>query len=152
MLGNASMSLHRPRWRPVIIGCRLCTLVNTPKTAVSVGHPLATDYYMTVSVGSFAMPNPATSATPTTALLSIYAVATPSGPGRSYFSITASPASQSIGAGSSASSTLSLAAGAGFSGTVTLAVTLVVRPGVPAPLPHLRSVRFQVRQRSLFQP
>lgn len=45
------------------------------------------------------------------------------GPPPSDFTISASPTSQSVGGGSSASSSLSLAAGGGFSGTVTLTVT-----------------------------
>jgi hypothetical protein len=53
--------------------------------------------------------------------------ATPSGPD---FSINASPSSQTVGAGATASFTLSLAASGGFTGTVSLSVTSGSPPGV----------------------
>lgn len=67
------------------------------------------------------------------AWVSLVAGILPSGPPpppASDFTITATPSSQSIGAGATASSTLNLAAGGGFSGTVTLAVTSGCPSGV----------------------
>jgi hypothetical protein len=53
-----------------------------------------------------------------------------SGPPPSDFTITASPSSQSIGAGGTASSTLTVTYGGGFSGTVSLSVTSGCPAGV----------------------